>query len=102
MTRFVGRRIQHYMRVVVRMIRGLSPALTYDSGSGGADGTLRTDHGLATEVGTEDHRHLDRAVGLLVILQDGDHRSRQGQTRAVQGVEETGTAAFGGAETEIG
>ena len=41
----------------------------------------------AAHVGPQHLGHDDAPVGLLVVLHDGDHDPRQGQARAVEGVD---------------
>jgi hypothetical protein len=47
-----------------------------------------TDDVSAAHKGPQYSRHLDRAVGLLVVLENGQKRPAKRQTRAIQGVDE--------------
>src|SRR6185295_15941215 len=62
----------------------------------------RLDPCEASEVGAEGVGQEDGAVGLLVVLEDGDERPADGEARAVERVEEARLAAVRGAVAEVG
>src|SRR5512146_1754008 len=51
---------------------------------------LRLDDVDAAHPRLQNLRYHDRAVGLLVVLHNGDERARQTETGAIQGVQEAG------------
>src|SRR5690625_2079854 len=52
----------------------------------------RFQHGFAAHVGLQDFWYVDRAVGVLVVFQDGDQPARGGQG-AVEGCRNPGSGA---------
>ncbi len=62
---------------------------------------LFRDKGLAVHVGDEDLGDSDAAIGLLVILEDGDVGAPYSEARAIEGVEIFGFFCAGGAVADV-
>ena len=62
----------------------------------------RTDHLKATHVRAQHFGHDDGAIGLLVILQNGDDDARQGQAGTVERMDEFRFFPFRGPIANIG
>src|SRR4030095_5091575 len=52
----------------------------------------RTEHGCSVHVGLQRDRHVDAAVGALIILQNRDQRAANGEARTVQRMHKLGLA----------
>ena len=63
---------------------------------------LNADDGFAVHVGDQGVGDADGAVGLLVVLEDGEVGAADGEAAAVEGVQELGLLRAGGAVADVG
>src|ERR1017187_7265809 len=63
---------------------------------------LGRDEGFVVHVGDEDFGDADGAVGLLVVLEDGEIGASDGEAAAVENVDELGFFLAGGAVADVG
>src|SRR5579863_9149945 len=62
---------------------------------------ISADHLKAAHIGSERVRHCDRAVSLLVILEQGDECAADGKARAVESMDEARSLPFAGPEPRL-
>src|SRR5687767_10480712 len=76
--------------LVTRMVIGLPSRLPRGSSAIGSDMVE------APHIGAQRMRDAHAAIGLLVVLENGDHRAADGEGRSIEGVNIAGAARFGG------